>query len=442
MDRDDLQRLKNKYDIIGDAAGLNKALEISLAVAPTDLSVLITGESGSGKDIIPKIIHDYSPRKTKKYIPINCGAIPEGTIESELFGHEKGAFTSASDSRKGYFEEADGGTIFLDEVGELPMQFQAKLLRVLQSGEFMRMGSSKVLKTDVRVIAATNVNILDAIRKGKFRADLYYRLNTIPIKVPSLRERPEDIQILFRKFAVDFAEKYGYTKISLTPDAIKTITLYRWPGNIRQLKSVAETVSAIESSKRSAGNDTRCTITSDIMLKYIPKDEENMLPVLSENPNGASGFTADEKSQIIGALYSLNQEVHHLKNEIAKLKGGQQISQPLITNQETKSLMPPSTDFGDSLRSDFSDSLRSDFSGAEVKNDFGGSHINDDDIDEQIQQEKEEKDEKVDLSLKTNRKELVKMALERNDGSRSRAAEELNISERTLYRYINKFKLK
>ena len=251
MDSQDLQRLKNKYDIIGNDAALNRALETAITIAPTDLTVLVTGESGVGKENIPKIIHQNSRRKTGKYFAVNCGAIPEGTIDSELFGHEKGSFTGAIETRKGYFEEADGGTLFLDEIGELPLPSQAKLLRVLQSGEFIKVGSSKVQKTDVRVIAATNNDLIHAVSKGKFREDLYYRLNAIQIRMPALRERKEDIYLFFRKFSSDFSEKYGMGKVSLTNEAIDLLINYRWPGNIRQLKNVAETVTALESEKLS-----------------------------------------------------------------------------------------------------------------------------------------------------------------------------------------------
>jgi transcriptional regulator with PAS, ATPase and Fis domain len=421
MTSEEIQKIKNKYDIIGNDPKLSRAIEVAMAVSPTDLSVLITGESGVGKDVIPRIIHDFSLRKTKKYIPINCGAIPEGTIESELFGHEKGAFTSASDSRRGYFEEADGGTIFLDEIAELPLQFLAKLLRVLQSGEFMRMGSSKVLKTDVRVIAATNVNIIDAIAKGKFRADLYYRLNTIPIIMPSLRERPEDINLLFRKFAVDFAEKYSFVKINLTPEASNLLKSYRWPGNIRQLKNVAETVSAIESGRQTSLSG-RCEINAETLSKYIPRDEENLLPALTEKSSG-TGFTSNEKSQIIGALYTLNQEVSLLKKEIAKLKGetpepSAPISQPALPpaaesiwsseeTQQTWSRMPENKDI--------------------------------DDIDEQVQEERVFTAKDDDLSFKGNKEELVRKALTRHGGNRTLAAKDLEISERTLYRLLKKY---
>ena len=237
MNANELQSLKNKYDIVGNDPALNRALEIAVAVAPTDITVLITGESGVGKENIPRIIHQNSRRRTGKYFAVNCGAIPEGTVDSELFGHEKGSFTGAIDTRKGYFEEADGGTLFLDEIGELPLASQAKLLRVLQSGEFIRVGSSKVLKTDVRVVAATNVNLIHAVSKGKFREDLFYRLNAVTIMMPSLRERPGDIHLLFRKFATDFADKYGVARVVLTEDAVIALKKYRWPGNIRQLKT-------------------------------------------------------------------------------------------------------------------------------------------------------------------------------------------------------------
>ena len=250
MDAQELQRLKNKYDIVGSDEGLDRALATAVAVAPTDLTVLVVGESGVGKENIPKIIHQNSRRKNGKYFAVNCGAIPEGTIESELFGHEKGAYTGAIEARKGYFEEADGGTLFLDEIGELPLPYQAKLLRVLQSGEYTRVGSSKVSKTDVRVIAATNNDLAYAVSQGKFREDLYYRLNAVQINLPALRDRKEDIHLLFRKFSVDFSEKYGIPKLTLSPDAVRLLQTYRWPGNIRQLKNIAETVTALEAGAR------------------------------------------------------------------------------------------------------------------------------------------------------------------------------------------------
>ena len=283
MDTQELQRIKNKFDIIGNDAVLNHAIEMAAAVASTDLTVLVSGESGVGKENIPKIIHQYSLRKSGKYLAINCGGLPEGTINSELFGHEKGAFTGAVDSRKGYFEEADGGTLFLDEVGDLPASTQAMLLRVLQNGEFMKVGSSKVQKTDVRVVAATHVNLLYAVSQGKFREDLYYRLNGIQIKMPALRERKDDIYLLFRKFASDFSEKYNVSKVSLSHDAILMLQNYRWPGNIRQLKNVAEAVSAMESRPLNAFSG-RVEIDAATLSRYIPKEEANTLPVPAGRP--------------------------------------------------------------------------------------------------------------------------------------------------------------
>jgi transcriptional regulator with GAF, ATPase, and Fis domain len=283
----ELQSLKNKYDIIGNDPALNRALEVAVTVAPTDITVLVSGESGVGKENIPRIIHQNSPRKRGKYFAINCGAIPEGTIDSELFGHEKGSFTGANEMRRGYFEEADGGTLFLDEIGELPLASQAKLLRVLQSGEFIRVGSSKVLKTDVRVIAATNVNLFHAVSKGKFREDLYYRLNAVTIMMPALRERSADINLLFRKFASDFSAKYGFSKVTLTEDASILLRKYRWPGNIRQLKNVAETISALESSRMAPGSD-KCVIDVDVLSRYIPREEPNLLPATTQHHQDCS----------------------------------------------------------------------------------------------------------------------------------------------------------
>ena len=279
MEAQELQKIKNKYDIIGNDPALNRAIEMAMAVALTELTVLVTGESGVGKDNIPKIIHQNGRRKNAKYFAVNCGAIPEGTIDSELFGHVKGSFTGAVDDRKGYFEVADGGTLFLDEVGELPLPSQAKLLRVLQSGEFIRVGDSKVSKTDVRVIAATNVDLMYAVSKGKFREDLYYRLNAVQIRMPALRDRKQDIYLLFRKFTSDFSEKYGMNKVTLTHDAVEMLSNYRWPGNIRQLKNVTETVSALESHRLSPVSG-KCEVNAETLSKYIPQDDVNALPAM------------------------------------------------------------------------------------------------------------------------------------------------------------------
>ena len=319
MDSQELQRLKNKYDIIGNDAALNRALEMAVTIAPTDLTVLVTGESGVGKENIPKIIHQNSLRKTGKYFAVNCGAIPEGTIDSELFGHEKGSFTGAIETRKGYFQEADGGTLFLDEIGELPLPSQAKLLRVLQSGEFIKVGSAKVEKTNVRVIAATNNDLLHAVSQGKFRKDLYYRLNTIEIRMPALRERKEDIYLFFRKFSSDFSEKYGMGKVTLTNDAIDLLIGYRWPGNIRQLKSVAESVTALE-SERLTPVSGRCEVDAATLAKYMPKEDEAQLPAVVSASKGDS-LPDSDRDMFIKAILDLNKALIELRKEVDELKG-------------------------------------------------------------------------------------------------------------------------
>lgn len=400
MTNQELQALKNKFDIIGNDPGLNRALEIAVAIAPTDLTVLICGESGVGKENIPKIIHQFSRRRTGKYFAVNCGAIPEGTIDSELFGHEKGSFTGANEMRKGYFEEADGGTLFLDEIGELPVASQAKLLRVLQSGEFIRVGSSKVLKTDVRVIAATNVNLMHAVSKGRFREDLYYRLNAVPIVMPALRDRKDDIHLLFRKFASDFSEKYGMNKITLSPDAVELLKSYRWPGNIRQLKNIAETVSALESEAISSRTE-RCEITADVLMKYIPKDEPNMLPIKSFRNEDA--ISSSEKEAIIRTIYQLRQEVDYLKKIVLDGSESEGILSPV------KSLPQPREASQDA---EWQDSAVSPV------------------------QDAPEDQENTDLSLQKAGSELIRKALEKYRGNRKAAAAELGISERTLYRKL------
>ena len=400
MTNQELQSLKNKYDIIGNDPSLNRALEIALKVAPIDMTVLVSGESGVGKENIPKIIHQNSPRKRAKYFAINCGAIPEGTVDSELFGHEKGAFTGANEMRKGYFEEADGGTLFLDEVAELPLASQAKLLRVLQDGEFIRVGSSKVLKTDVRVIAATNVNLLNAVAKGKFRADLYYRLETVTINMPALRERPADINLLFRKFASDFSSKYGICKVSLTEDASIMLKKYRWPGNIRQLKNVAEKISALESVKLSSGSD-KCTIDVDTLMKYIPREEPNLLPATVQ---AQEKIEASEKEAIVRMLFQLKQEVDCLKEILAEagITGARPGSVPAIPQ------------------------------------DLNSEIVQYDDLVEAP--EEQELDDKgvEDMSLKALGQELIEKVLRKHGGNRKAAAAELGISERTLYRKLKK----
>ena len=403
MTNQELQSLKNKYDIVGNDPALNRALEIAVKVAPIDMTVLVCGESGVGKENIPKIIHQNSPRRRAKYFAINCGAIPEGTVDSELFGHEKGAFTGANEMRKGYFEEADGGTLFLDEVAELPLASQAKLLRVLQDGEFIRVGSSKVLKTDVRVIAATNVNLLNAVAKGKFRADLYYRLETVTINMPALRERPGDINLLFRKFASDFSSKYGICKVSLTEDASIMLRKYRWPGNIRQLKNVAEKVSALESVKISAGSD-KCVVDVDTLIRYIPREEPNLLPATVQ---AQEKFEASEKEAIVRTLLKLMQEVDYIKDVLAKagLAGAAQTMLPAI-RQELEQTHQEVTRYEDT-------------------------------VEDPEEQDLEDKGDEY-LSLKTMGQELIEKVLRKHGGNRKAAAAELGISERTLYRKLKK----
>jgi transcriptional regulator with PAS, ATPase and Fis domain len=396
MTNQELQTLKNKYDIIGNDPALNRALEIAMAVAPTDITVLVSGESGVGKENIPRIIHQNSSRRRGKYFAINCGAIPEGTIDSELFGHEKGSFTGASEMRKGYFEEANGGTLFLDEIGELPLASQAKLLRVLQSGEFIRVGSSKVLTTDVRVIAATNVNLLHAVSQGKFREDLYYRLDAVTIKMPALRERPTDINLLFRKFASDFSAKYGMAKISLTEEASIMLRKYRWPGNIRQLKNVAEKVSVLESERISAGMDKR-EVGVEILSKYIPREEPEMLPATSSSYHD-SPEAANEREAIIRTLFKLKQDVDYLKDIVAKAGLG-------VVASSSPSLPPPPA-------------------------------VEAPEYDEDPEEQEYEEQVPESLSIRNASMELIEKVLRKHDGNRKAAASELGISERTLYRKL------
>ena len=403
----ELQSLKNKYDIIGNDPALNRALEVAVTVAPTDITVLVSGESGVGKENIPRIIHQNSPRKRGKYFAINCGAIPEGTIDSELFGHEKGSFTGANEMRRGYFEEADGGTLFLDEIGELPLASQAKLLRVLQSGEFIRVGSSKVLKTDVRVIAATNVNLFHAVSKGKFREDLYYRLNAVTIMMPALRERPADINLLFRKFASDFSAKYGFSKVALTEDASILLRKYRWPGNIRQLKNVAETISALESSRMAPGSD-KCVIDVDVLSRYIPREEPNLLPATSPSCQDTPESAA-EREAIIRSIFQLKQDVEYLKDVVAKA-GLARPSAPAIAAPEQQI----------SVHQDVVHEMY---------------EYDDDPEDQEFDEQQHE-----DMSIKAASLDLIEKVLRKHGGNRKAAAAELGISERTLYRKLKQIK--
>ncbi len=410
MTNQELQTLKNKFDIIGNDPALNRALEIAVTVAPTDITVLVTGESGVGKENIPRIIHQNSPRKSRKYFAINCGAIPEGTVDSELFGHEKGSFTGANEMRKGYFEEADGGTLFLDEIGELPLATQARLLRVLQSGEFIRVGSSKVMKTDVRVIAATNVNLMHAVSKGKFREDLYYRLNAVSIFMPALRERKTDINILFRKFASDFATKYGMRKVTLTEDASIMLRKYRWPGNIRQLKNVAESISALESGRMS-GYDDKCEIDTEVLSKYIPKEEPNLLPAVSSS-NQDSFESPGEREAVLRMLLQLKQDVDYLKKVVANAGLAAQTPQMPVLAGPDMNDVPDLGDWQPMM-----------------------SEPEQEDPEEQVIEEGE-----TNLSLEASNLDLIAKVLKKHGGNRKEAAEELGISERTLYRKLKMIK--
>lgn len=414
---DNLQTIKQRFAIIGNDPGLNRALEKAIQVAPTDISVLVSGESGVGKEFIPKIIHSQSARKHNNYIAVNCGAIPEGTIDSELFGHEKGAFTGATQTRKGYFEVADKGTIFLDEVGELPLSTQVRLLRILESGEFMKVGSSEIQKTDVRVVAATNVKMEEAIEKGKFREDLYYRLNTVQIDMPALRQRKNDIPLLFRKFASDFAGKYRMPPLELTPEAVQYIVNYPWPGNIRQLKNFAEEISVVEKERM---------ITLEKIQTYLPN--QHMTPaVIRSNEKGGNADHLEreilfkfllEMKQDLNDLRSLTLDLIHNKENISS--GNQDILQRII--RENKSTEP-------------------DISTMQIfqKEEPQPSIIQDYDYDDHDYEEVREDSES--LSLQEKEKEMIRKALEKYRGKRKAAANELGISERTLYRKIKQYDL-
>ena len=396
MVKSEIQNIKLRFGIIGNAEGLNRAIDIAIQVAPTDLSVLVTGESGVGKESFPQIIHQFSRRKHGPYIAVNCGAIPEGTIDSELFGHEKGAFTGAISDRNGYFAEANGGTIFLDEVGELPLSTQARLLRVLESGEYIKVGSSKVQKTDVRIVAATNVNFADAIAEGRFREDLYYRLNTVPIKIPPLRERPDDIPLLFRKFAADFAEKYRMPGIQLMEDAKQLLVSYTWPGNIRQLKNVAEQISAIEEAR---------LITPAILTKYLPAQPQSGASTSMSTAlhSGSDDGVSFERELLYKVLFDLRADVNDLKRMLTELM--QRAERPAEPTKDLTGLLPASAH---SIASpDYAES-------EEV-------------VDEQPSRE---------LTKADVLREQILRALRRNNGRRREAAAELFMSERTLYRKI------
>ena len=413
-----LQTVKNRFGIIGNSDALNRALDVAVQVAPTDITVLITGESGTGKENMPKIIHNYSSRKHHEYIAVNCGAIPEGTIDSELFGHEKGAFTGATDNRKGYFEVADGGTIFLDEVAELPLPTQVRLLRVLETGEFIKVGASKVKKTDVRIIAATNENVQSAIKKGKFREDLFYRLSTVPIFLEPLRERKDDIHLLFRKFSSDFAEKYRMPGIRLDQDAVKILEKYLWPGNIRQLKNVAEQISVIEKSR---------SVNKLILSKYLPDiDADRNLPMVIDGKKESDHFS--ERDILYKVLFEMKQDVIEMKRVIVDLLNNNNLSNNEKTALITK-LSSVSKDEKQSFQSEVGQTI--DYN-EKVENSESPSY----NISFQESVEIEES-----LSLEEREKELIQKALKKHNGRRKNAAKELGISERTLYRKIKEFEI-
>ncbi len=413
----DVQQIKQRFGIIGNAYGLNRAIDVAVQVAPTDLSVLITGESGTGKEVFPQIIHQSSARKHGSYIAVNCGAIPEGTIDSELFGHEKGAFTGALSERKGYFEEADGGTIFLDEIGELPLSTQVRLLRVLEAGEFMKVGSSKVLKTDVRVVAATNVDLEAAIKENKFREDLFYRLNSVPIKIPPLRDRADDIYLLFRKFSADFANKYRMPGIKLDLAARDVLGHYRWPGNIRQLKNITEQISVIEQARE---------IDADTLRNYLPYHGGASLPALVKSGagSGVSESTFNSEREILyKVLFDMKKDMNDLKKIVLELIESGAVHQTEEHSQIIQKLYQ--TDDGDFVSNPPTTNPSSTYADSH-------SHEGIQDTEEFVEES---------LSLADKEIELIKKALEKYNGKRKQAAEELGISERTLYRKIKEHKI-
>lgn len=409
----DLQQVKQRFGIIGHSEGLNRAIERAIQVAPTDLAVLVTGESGTGKETFPKIIHQYSSRKHGEYIAVNCGAIPEGTIDSELFGHEKGAFTGAHEARKGYFEVADGGTIFLDEVGEMPLSTQARLLRVLESGEFIRVGSSKVQKTNVRVVAATNVNVLKAVEEGKFREDLYYRLSTVPIKVPPLRERPDDIYMLFRKFTNEIADKFRMPTLSLTPEARTMLEHFRWPGNIRQLKNITEQLSILEKNRE---------ISAATLRQYLPENESTHLPAIMDKTEEHS--FASEREILYQVLFDMKKDMNDLKKLVHDL---------MNSNGDITQIQKDHTNI---IQNIYSSSNNQHYSSADspsiIITDNKQQHTNIQDTVEVVEES---------LSLAEKEEELIRRALQKHNGKRKNAADDLGISERTLYRKIKEYNL-
>ena len=406
MNLADVQKVKQQFGIIGNDPALLQAIDTAIQVAHTDLSVLITGESGVGKEFFPKIVHTNSVRKHGKYIAVNCGAIPEGTIDSELFGHVKGAFTGAVNERKGYFSEADGGTIFLDEVAELPLSTQARLLRVLENGEFIRVGSSDVEKTNVRIVCATNVNLTEAIAEGRFREDLYYRLSTVPIKIPALRKRGEDVVLLFKKFSMDFATKYNVPKIQRDESAKRALIEYSWPGNIRQLKNIAEQISILELNR---------DINGEVVSRYLPKEQKNNLPTIAGHKNEGKTFES-EREILYSVLFDMRRDITDLKKQIEILRSSQESTKNETTYYAEANVMPV-----------MQHQIQSSYQ-------IQPSQVHYEPVEHVVDEYVEEA-----LSLDDVEKKTILLALERNKGKRRHAAKELNISERTLYRKIKEY---
>lgn len=440
MDNSELQKIKQRYNIVGNSDGLNHALDVALQVAPTDLSVLIIGESGVGKEIIPRVIHDNSPRRREKYFAINCGSIPEGTIDSELFGHEKGSFTGAIGESEGYFGIANKGTIFLDEVGELPIQTQARLLRVLETGEYIRVGGTEIRKTNVRIVAATNVNMRKAVSEGRFREDLYYRLNTIPIQMPPLRERGGDILLLFRLFAMQMAEKYHLPKISLTEDAKQLMLKYKWPGNVRQLKNITEQMSVLSKERE---------IGLDALLQFIPKDEEStQLAPIPQQSAGQHSYES-EREILYKILYELRGNVSDLRREMNSLRKqldearGLNGAQGFSQSQPIDNSIIPANYPIDVTPSRTSDIIQSHSEMLNSHPDLIHSRPEAQEVEaEEIKDfDNEELSENESLNLSKLGRQMIEKALERNNGNRKKAADELGISDRTLYRRIKKYGL-
>ena len=415
MDTSKLQIIKQRYNVVGNCDALNRALDVALQVAPTDLSVLIIGESGVGKEIIPRVIHDNSPRKREKYFAINCGSIPEGTIDSELFGHEKGSYTGAIGESEGYFGIANKGTLFLDEVGELPMATQARLLRVLETGEYIRVGGQEIRKTNVRIVAATNVNMRKAISEGKFREDLYYRLNTIPINMPPLRERGNDILLLFRLFAMQMAEKYKLPKITLDDEAKQVMLKYKWPGNVRQLKNITEQMSVIAEKR---------VIDREEILRFIPQDTESTELALVDKGQGSHSYES-EREILYKILYELRGNVSDLRRDLNNVRKQLETYREL---EETAHYRHLATEGAQTLPATTQDAFRPDDKEVE------------DAVAEEIQETRPQREEES-LNLNDNQRQMVVRALERNNGNRKKAAQELGICDRTLYRRIKEYGL-